>query len=1050
MNIRNLIPLLLLIVIGTVGKTNAQEKAYDWENEKVFDINKLEPHNSSFSFESEDLALLNDKSKSVNYQLLNGDWKFSWSKNPESRPDLFYTPDFDSRSWSKIPVPANWQLHGYGYPIYVNQPYEWADSRFPQWTDMKNPTPPNVPKDYNPVGSYLKTFTVPENWKNKEVIIHFGAVSSAMYVWVNGKKVGYSQGSKTPAEFNISTFLQEGQNTLAVEIYRWSDGSYLECQDFWRMSGITRDVYLYARPKVHIKDFWAKTPLVDNYTNGALDVTIKMVGDNLKEYQLEVLLFENSKEIFKETQKDILAINQIKTKLQKVRKWTAETPNLYKLQITLKKGDKIEQSTTSNIGFRHIEIKNSQLLVNGKAVYLKGVNLHEHHPVNGHVVDEKTMLKDIQLMKSFNINAVRTSHYPEPERWYELCDEYGLYVVDEANIESHGMGYGKNSLAKIESWKEAHVERVKRMFERDKNHPSVIIWSLGNEAGNGINFYAAYEWLKEHDNTRPVQYERVQEGWGTNVKYDWNSDLIVPMYARLESLINYAESNPERPLILCEYAHAMGNSVGNLQDYWDVIEKYPVLQGGFIWDWVDQGLLTKNEAGEEYYAYGGDFGPKDVPSDVNFLNNGLINPDRTIHPSLLEVKKVYQNVEFKLVDKETKTFEIKNKFSFTNTLEFEFSWKLLKNGTVVETGIINPPNIAPQNSKEIIIEFSDLQVGNEYYLQLSAKQTHSTDLIEKGHIIASEEIALSPYNYGELGVSEKGEKLKVKKSDQIIGVYSKQFNIEFDKKTGFLKKYSNKNELLINEELRPNFWRAPIDNDFGNQNQKRSKIWKTVDDNINLKNIDISKDKGNVTLLITYDLKETKNNLTITYKINKQGVIHIHQEMTASKVKSQFLPRFGMKFQMPENFNKVQWYGRGPHENYQDRNTSSFVAQYEADVADLYVAYLRPQENGYKTDTRWVSFRNEKGNGITIESTGNLGFSAHHQPINAFDPGESKKQRHTTDIKHFPNVYINIDYKQSGVGGDNSWGALPHKKYILDPNIPYSFEYILRPIWVKN
>ncbi|MCB0472414.1 MAG: beta-galactosidase, partial [Flavobacteriaceae bacterium] len=535
----------------------------DWENERVFGINKLEPHSSFFGYETETLALENDMMRSDRFLLLNGDWKFNYSENLAKSPDDFYRTDYDSTDWKTIPVPSNWQLHGYGFPIYVNQPYEWADSRFPQFTDMTEPDPPHVPKNYNPVGSYLRTFRIPSNWKGNSVILHFGAVSSAMYVWVNGKQVGYSQGSKTPAEFDIAPYLKEGNNLLAVKVFRWSDGSYLECQDFWRMSGITRDVYLYTKPNYHIQDIWAKADLINNYTDGLLEVKVELNGEKPEGSILEFLLKDEYNVLIASHKEEKLS-NMVNYNafVPEVKKWSAEKPNLYTLQINLKIPGKIIQSTAIKVGFRSVEIKDSQLLVNGLPIYLKGVDLHEHHPVTGHVLDRETMEKDLRLMKEHNINAVRTSHYPQPEYWYELCDKYGLYLVDEANIESHGMGYGERSLAKKESWKEAHIERVRRMFERDKNHPSVVIWSLGNEAGNGVNFYAAYNWLKEHDKTRPVQYERVDIGWGKS--FDWNTDIIVPMYFTIDYLEKFQNRPEDKPLILCEYAHSMGNSTGNL------------------------------------------------------------------------------------------------------------------------------------------------------------------------------------------------------------------------------------------------------------------------------------------------------------------------------------------------------------------------------------------------------------------------------------------------------------------------------------------------------
>ncbi|MCB0485486.1 MAG: DUF4981 domain-containing protein [Flavobacteriaceae bacterium] len=1034
---------LILILLSAFG-VHSQE-VNDWENENIYGINKMEPHSSFFGYESKELAHANERSNSNRFLSLNGDWKFQYSKNIVSSPNEFYKTDYNSSDWETIPVPSNWQLHGYDFPIYVNQTYEWADSRFPQLTDMKEPNPPYVPKDFNPVGSYITAFKIPTNWKKSSVILHFGAVSSAMYVWVNGNKVGYSQGSKTPAEFDITPYLNVGDNLLAVKVFRWSDGSYLECQDFWRMSGITRDVYLYVRPKSFIRDFRINAGLANKYNDGLLEMKVDLEGEKPEKGTIEFVLKDQNNNIVTSLTEEIQGSTiEFNTVIPEVLKWSAEKPHLYTQYITLKSNDTVIQATMNKVGFRSVETKNGQLLVNGMPVYLKGVNLHEHHPETGHVVDKKTMEKDIRLMKENNINAVRTSHYPQPEYWYDLCDKYGLYVVDEANIESHGMGYGDRSLAKKESWKGAHVERIKRMFERDKNHPSVIIWSLGNEAGNGVNFYAAYNWLKAQDNTRPVQYERVDIGWGKS--FDWNTDIIVPMYFKIDYLEKYQNRQENKPLILCEYAHSMGNSTGNLQDYWDVIKKYPKLQGGFIWDWVDQGLLKRNEKGEQYFAYGGDFGPEGVPSDANFLANGLINADRTIHPALWEVKKVYQNLDFELVTENAYLLKITNNHFFTTTDEFNIYWKLLKNGKKEVSGVIKSIAIPPQQAEEILLDLPQLGQGSEYFLQVEAKLNKDEGLLKKGHSIAAEEFQLSPLVKPVFNI-KPGGKLKLKKKNELLNVKGKNFTIVFNTATGELQKYIYDGKVLINGNLQPNFWRAPIDNDFGNRNHEKSRAWKMTTDSIRLSSFNYTNKKGICIVDVSCSLPLTKNNVNISYSINNKGELKIKEEMTASGIQSQYIPRFGMKFTMPESFDRVNWYGRGPFENYQDRNTAAFVAHYEADVADLYVPYIRPQENGYKTDVRWITFTNTSGFGLCIEAPETFGFNAHHQPDAEFDPGKEKKQRHTIDIKNYPNVYINIDYKQTGVGGDDSWGAWPHEQYRLDPNKAYTFEYFIKPIF---
>ncbi|MCK4344247.1 MAG: DUF4981 domain-containing protein, partial [Bacteroidales bacterium] len=742
--------LSLLIIVSSFTMTLAQQDfPTDLENPKMFNQNKEEPHASLLPFDNTEGVIENDWEKSPYYQSLNGTWKFNWVRKPVDRPKEFYKPVFNVDDWDNIPVPSNWELQGYGIPIYVNIQYEWT----------RDPQPPKVPHDYNPVGSYRRNFTLPEVWKDRQVFIHFGAVKSAMYIWINGQKVGFSQGSKTPAEWDITHYLNpEGENVLAVQVYRWSDGSYIECQDFWRISGIERDVYLFSTPRIHIRDFFALADLDETYINGKLNVTteIKQYDPELKakNYFLNIKLFDENMKLLFEEEKPIELNNEQTTiqvfekDIENPQKWTAETPALYSLVLQIRdKNKNVLEAVGCKIGFRKVEIKNGQLLVNGKAVLFKGVDRHEHDQYTGHVVSEESMLHDIRLFKQNNINAVRTSHYPNDPKWYELCDQYGIYVIDEANIESHGMGYGERSLAKDPTWKEAHVDRIKRMVERDKNHPSVVIWSMGNEAGDGVNFVAGYKWIHERDKSRPVHYEGARLGP--------NTDIYCPMYARIERIEKYASEKQERPLILCEYAHAMGNSTGNLQDYWDVIEKYDHLQGGFIWDWVDQGLVKKNEKGEEYWAYGGDYGPKDVPSDQNFCLNGLVNPDRTPHPGLFEVKKVYQYVGIQPEDIENGKVRITNKYDFVNINDFHFNWTVMADDKAVAQGTISDLSIPPGESKVVTIPIpkEPVKPGVEYFLNFSVTTTMEKPLVSKGYEIASEQIKLPFY--------EKMEKIDI-------------------------------------------------------------------------------------------------------------------------------------------------------------------------------------------------------------------------------------------------------------------------------------------------
>ena len=673
----------------------------EWKDPAIVQVNREKPHCTLISFDDFEKAFAGEESASGNYMSLNGLWKFHYSPNPASRPVDFYKSSFNARKWDDIPVPSNWEFQGYGIPIYVNIDYEWT----------RNPNPPEVPEDENPVGSFLTSFQLPESWNGKQIFIHFGAVKSAFYLWVNGEKVGYSQGSKTPAEFNITPYVKKGRNSVAVEVYRWSDGSWLECQDFWRISGIERDVYLHARPKVYIRDFFCKGGLINQYSDGLLDLKVeimnskvtpvsqyKLTGELFRKIDPGIAVWSGSVSIdIKEGKGSVARFNDV---VENIDAWSAELPNLYALILKLSdEGGKLLEYTSADIGFRSSEIKHGKLLINGKAVHLKGVNRHEHDEYTGHFISKESMYKDVLLMKQHNINAVRTSHYPNDPYWYKLCDTYGLYVIDEANIESHGMGYNpRRTLGNNPVFTESHLDRTIRMVERDKNHPSVIIWSLGNEAGDGVCFDTTYDWIKSRDLTRPVQYERATSGR--------NTDIYCPMYSRIHHLIDHVQRHPAKPLIMCEYSHAMGNSNGNFKDYWDVIERYDQLQGGFIWDWVDQGIAKYDKNGVKYWAYGGDFGPEDVPSDGTFCLNGLVWPDRTLHPALNEVSKVYQGVGFETIPFTENKVMIKNKYDFLSLDLFDIHWTLEVQGKVLDSGIIESPVVAPGESRIFDLNFN--------------------------------------------------------------------------------------------------------------------------------------------------------------------------------------------------------------------------------------------------------------------------------------------------------------------------------------------------------
>ncbi len=1033
---KNYLLVFIVIMISSLQSITAQE-TNDWENPKMFGLNKEAPHADFIPYANVEQAIINNKTNSPFYKSLNGLWKFNWVKEPSQRPVDFYKIDYNVSKWSDIPVPSNWELHGYGIPIYVNIPYEFT----------YEPDPPDIPDGYNPVGSYRRNFTIPDTWKNQEVFIHFGAVKSAMYLWINGQKVGYSQGSKTPAEFNITSFLQKGENTIAVEVYRWSDGSFLECQDFWRLSGIERDVYLFSTPKIQIRDFFVQTLLDTNYNNAELivDVDIKnyLADSKVKTHFLNLYLFDRDNHIVfndsleinidKKTSEEFVFENQINSP----EKWSAEKPNLYSLVLSLQNEKKIEIEVVGcKVGFRKSEIKNGQLLVNGKAVLLKGVNRHEHDQHSGHVISRESMLKDIELMKQFNINAVRTCHYPDDPYWYELCDKYGIYLIDEANIESHGMGYDpERTLGNNPEWKEAHLDRIISMVERDKNHPSVIIWSMGNEAGDGVNFIASSEWIHQRDPGRPVHYERA--GKKSHV------DIVSPMYAGLSYLKKYAGKKQDRPLILCEYAHSMGNSTGNLQDYWDVIEKYDQLQGGFIWDWVDQGLMKSDGSGEKYWAYGGDYGDDDIPSDGNFCINGLINPDRSIHPAMWEVKKVYQNIKIVPVKLNMGEFKIFNNYFFTNLNEFKINWEVKTLGEVIESGEIKNLNIEPGNDTIIKVPLFAInkKLKDESFINFKISTKENSDLVPSNHIVAVEQFRLPVRPFVEVQNSSDLPEMKLKQTSDEVVLTGKNFKIKFNKKNGLLTDLTFEGEEFFIEGLEPNFWRAPNDNDFGNGMEKRCAVWKATSKNRILEKFEIIEQKSNkIVINSTFLLKETNSKLTFIYTILGSGDIIVSFNLVSKNRSLPEIPRVGMEVQVKGGFEQLKWYGKGPHENYIDRNKSALIDIYESTVTDQYVEYIRPQENAYKTQVRWFTLTNDEGKGILIGGLPQICFSALHFTNEDLDQGEKKNYKHTTDMIPNDFVSLNIDLTQMGVGGDNSWGAKPHKKYqILPGNYSYSF-----------
>ncbi|MEI8226131.1 MAG: glycoside hydrolase family 2 TIM barrel-domain containing protein, partial [Bacteroidota bacterium] len=1037
------------------GVPFTEKEPRDWENPEMFNQNREDPRATLISFPDEQSALEAIKANSPNYLSLDGTWRFNWVKSPDQRPFWFFKDDYDTRDWKDIEVPSNWQMKGYDIPLYVNIGYPFK----------KNP--PYIHHEWNPVGSYKRSFKVPSDWKNKEVFLHFGAVSSAFYVWVNEQLVGYSEDSKVPAEFNVTKYLKGGKNSVSVEVYRWSDGSYLEDQDFWRLSGIQRTVFLHARPKTFIEDFFAAADLGNNYRDGLLklDVSLKNSDEKGSDFVVDASLFDNGQKLYTESKDVKLTDNKGAVNFEKsfpeIKKWSAESPKLYSLVICLKnKEGNIFESVSAKVGFRKVEIINSQLLVNGVAILIKGTNMHEHDDVNGHVVDEAMILKDIRVMKSTNINAVRTSHYPQQELWYEMCDKYGLYLVDEADIESHGIGYDKDvTIADKPEWAAAHLNRMQRMVERDKNHPSVIIWSMGNEAGDGNNFLNGYKWIKGRDATRPVQYERAEKSTNATERH---TDIWCPMYARIEEIEAYAKDKKnDRPLIMCEYAHAMGNSTGNLQDYWDVIENYPKLQGAFVWDWVDQGILKTDENGEKYWTYGGDYGEEGMPSDGNFCLNGLTWPDRTGKPGLNEVRKVYQYVGFTPVDLANGLIKVKNKYDFTSLQEFNFEWEVVSDGKVIQSGKIPFPDLKPKAETAFMIPFDkiDPAPGAEYFLNLRVSRSDEWNSVPEDHVYASAQFKLPAEGKPVIAKRDELAMLQTKNVDKKLEVSGIDLKIIFDLVNGRLESYTYKGKELIKKGPEPDFWRPPTDNDYGYDMDKKLGTWKKAGERTVVTKANISQlELGKVVVTFNYDIPGTDGGkiggFATSYTIFGSADVVIKNQFSKISDNIPEIPRMGMQMQLPEEFMNLKWLGRGPHENYVDRKTSADVGLYESTVADQYVPYIRPQENGYRTDTRWLTLTNDNGTGILVSGDPLICFAALNNIHDDFEsPGKLSQYRkdaksantHTIDVKPRDLVNLNIDLGQMGVGGDNSWGALIHPQYrLLEKKYEYSFR--IRPV----
>ena len=1045
----------LIFISGFLNAQTKSEKPF-WLNEWINEENRLPMHASYFTFENEQLAKKGDWKQSANYQSINGEWKFKWVEKPADLPANFESASFNDSGWDKFKIPATWEVNGYGYPIYVNVGYEFQN--------LTRPTPPIVPLSFDPTGVYRREITIADNWKGKQVVLHIGAAKSNLMVWVNGKYVGYGEDGKLPQEFDVTPFLTPGKNLICLKVMRWCDGTYLEGQDFWRISGINRDCYLVARNKTNINDYLISSDLDANYKDAILTANVKL--NQASTASALVQLFDGEK-VVKEA---ILSFNnesekKVSIPVAQPKLWSAESPNLYKVLITLKdQSGSILEVIPQQTGFRKVEIKDGLFLVNGKAVLIKGADRHEVDPVAGQTISKESMLKDVLLMKQFNINAVRTSHYPNDEYWYQLCDEYGIYVVDEANNESHGIGYDITvTIANQPSWKDAHMQRVLRMYERDKNHASVVTWSLGNEAGNGYNFYECYLWLKEHDSSRPVQYEQAVSG--RNYATQFNTDIINPMYPSPESMVDYVSKTPValKPFIMCEYAHAMGNSMGNFKDYWDIIRGNPKhFQGGFIWDFVDQGLQKFNAKGDTIYAYGGDYGPAGTPSDNNFLCNGIFYPNRTPNPHAWEMRRIYQNIHTKLVNQNT--VSVYNENFFVDLADVRMDWNLTVNGEVKQTGTIADVNVLPHATKEFSIPVK-LPLAGEVFLNIAYKLKADKQLLPKEFIVAEEQLSVAGSFNNKISIAPVA-KVTVNETGSNIAISSSAMTISFNKKTGLLEKYVVNGQSFLDETsgLKPAFWRAPTDNDMGANLQFKLKLWKNTQENPKLTGIKAQQDNNLVTVNTSFDLADAFAKLNIQYVINSNGELEVTQQMIADTTKRiqvtvpmfrnfggsgmekrmeplPMLPRFGMNWILPEGFENIEYFGNGPVENYQDRNDAAPTAIYKQTVAQQFYHYIRPQETGNKTGIRWYKVKNAKGKGLMIQSDILLSVSALHYFDKDLDDGDQKHQNHPGDLVPRKQTQLHIDYAQMGVGGINSWGTLPLDKYrLLYKNYEYKFK----------
>ena len=1020
MNIRTIANVSLCLAMLSMSSGALAQSESRWQNVNINQQNREPRRANFFAFENLEKAQSFDKKKSANYLSMEGMWKFNFVKDHNKRPANFFALKYDDSQWKDFPVPGLFELNGYGDATYKNIGYAWA-TQF-------DPNPPYISELNNYTGSYRRTFELPKNWKGKDVYFHVGSATSNLTLWVNGKYVGYSEDSKVAAEFNISKYLKPGKNLIAMQVMRWCDGSYFEDQDFWRFTGIAREVYLYARPKLHAADIRLNAALENNYQDGVLNYKVSLKGG--KTDVAITLCDKDGKQIAQATGA------QGVIKVPKVNAWTAETPYLYKAYITLKNKQGAAEVIPQKVGFRNVEIKNAQLLVNGQPVLVKGADRHEMDPDGGYVVSLERMIQDIKIMKQLNINAVRTSHYPCDPRWYDLCDEYGIYITAEANLESHGMGYEEKSLAKFPEYIVPHIERNEGNVKPLINHPSVIVWSLGNECGYGVNFEKAYDWVKACDKTRPAQYERGG--------YDSKTDIYCPMYIGYEESESYCKSNGTKPYIQCEYAHAMGNSEGGFKEYWDLIRKYPKYQGGYIWDFVDQGLRDKSPVtGKEIFTYGGDYG-RYPASDYNFNCNGIIAPNRRLNPHAYEIQYVLQNVWIKDFDAENGSFNVYNENFFKNIDDLSLTATLFANGVKLTTiAIPDTKGIAPQATKLVksealksAIEKAEAEhATEEITINFAFASDGSQPLVDKGQVMARQQIVLNGYEFDKVDApANTGSKIEVEETNSYVKVSAERMSVTIGKKTGMIDYLDVDGEpmLKFRESMTPEFWRAPTDNDYGASLQKKMRVWKNPQ--MNLKSFDKSESKDSVVLTANFEMPEVKAELMLRYRINAAGEVAVTEKMTTDKeAKVADLFRYGMQLQMPASFSKLEYYGRGPEENYIDRHSSSFIGKYEANVKDEYYPYVRPQESGNHTDIRYFSiFNPATGKGITFEGYAPMECSAIPYLVEDLDAGIEKEHawgQHSGDLVEKGLVQLHIQQRQFGLGCIDSWGASPMEKY---------------------